>query len=286
MGRHPGVEAADSIRTATACQWNARARVAPVRYGPSDAVRIHVLSDLHLEFAPVELPRSTGADVVVLAGDIGPGTRGVELALRVLTHAPVLYIPGNHEFYGGQINAVPRQMRSITAGTHVHVLENDAVEIAGVRFLGCCLWTDFAATGDAPLHQQQAAQVMNDYHHIFGDDGKPLQPADTLRRHQQSRAWLQQQLGVPHPGRTVVVTHYPVVRAAFPRWLNKNPTVVSACVNRLETLLGPPVDLWIHGHTHWGMDQRIHGTRVVSNPRGYPLRPAPQFDPALTVELT
>jgi hypothetical protein len=42
-------------------------------------MRIRVLSDLHREFGPVDLP-DVAADVVMLGGDIGRGTKGVARA--------------------------------------------------------------------------------------------------------------------------------------------------------------------------------------------------------------
>jgi hypothetical protein len=84
----------------------------------------------------------------------------------------------------------------------------------------------------------------------------------------------------------VVVTHHAAVRAAFPRWAIKNPTVVSACVNRMEDWMdGRRAPAWIHGHTHWGMDLRVRGTRVLSNQRGYPRRPVPRFEPGRVFEV-
>lgn len=60
-------------------------------------MRIHLLSDLHNEFDLFE-PEVRDADVVILAGDINVKTRGVEWAKNTFT-CPVLYVPGNHEFY-------------------------------------------------------------------------------------------------------------------------------------------------------------------------------------------
>lgn len=54
-------------------------------------MRIHVLSDLHLEFSPFA-PQVTAADVVILAGDIHVKGRGVPWA-RQAFEGPVLYVP-------------------------------------------------------------------------------------------------------------------------------------------------------------------------------------------------
>ena len=106
-------------------------------------MKLHVLSDLHFEFAPFELP-ATDADVVVLAGDIDVGRRGLEVA-RAAGGRPVVYVAGNHEYYGHSIPGLTGELVAATRGAGIHVLENEAVVIGGVRFLGCTLWTDFAA---------------------------------------------------------------------------------------------------------------------------------------------
>ena len=193
---------------------------------------------------------------------------------------PVLY-----EFYGGTVDGVLRDMRRAAHGSRVHVLENDEVVLGGVRFLGCCLWTDFDALGaeHRDLHMQQAALVMNDYHHVRTPGGRALTPHDTRLLHAESRAWLRRRLDAPFDGPTVVVTHHAAVRAAFPRWPLKNPAIVSACVSRMEDFMdGSRAALWIHGHTHTAFDYHVHGTRVVCNPRGYPDETS-GFDPRCVV---
>jgi len=61
-------------------------------------MRLQVFSDLHLEFGRFE-PTIINADVVVLAGDIHQGTAGVKWARQYCHDCPVIYVPGNHEFY-------------------------------------------------------------------------------------------------------------------------------------------------------------------------------------------
>lgn len=66
-------------------------------------MRIRVLSDLHREFGHVKLPE-VAADVVVLAGDIDRGTKGVAWARQAFPDVPVLYVAGNHEHYDERID--------------------------------------------------------------------------------------------------------------------------------------------------------------------------------------
>lgn len=96
-------------------------------------MKIQILSDLHLSVAPMEVPR-TDADVVVLAGDIARPQQAIQWALGF--PQPVVYVPGNHEYYGGAFSAVAAELRALARGTRVHVLEEDALELGGVRFVG------------------------------------------------------------------------------------------------------------------------------------------------------
>ena len=109
-------------------------------------MKIHVLSDLHTEFAAFAPPR-TEADVIVLAGDIGVGAEGIEWAAGTFPDRPVVYVTGNHEYYGHDIG-LAADLRD-AAPDNVRVLENAAIEIDGVRFLGSTLWTDFDFYGEA-----------------------------------------------------------------------------------------------------------------------------------------
>ena len=106
--------------------------------------RLHILSDLHLGSGAMTHPR-TDADVVVLAGDIARPREAVAWALGFAQ--PVLYVPGNHEFYGGSLDGTLAELRALAAGTHVHVLADDELVVEGVRFLGATLWTDFDLFG-------------------------------------------------------------------------------------------------------------------------------------------
>ncbi|MBL8934572.1 MAG: serine/threonine protein phosphatase, partial [Archangium sp.] len=92
-------------------------------------MRLRIYSDLHLEFAPFEPPDCAGVDVVILAGDIDVKGRGVGFAKRFA--CPVVYVPGNHEYYGGAIPHLTDKLRAACEGSNVHVLDDAVVELAG-----------------------------------------------------------------------------------------------------------------------------------------------------------
>lgn len=253
-------------------------------------MRVHVLSDLHLELGGGP-PGVAEADVVVLAGDIGRGVLGLRAAIGWWPERRILYVPGNHEPYGHGLPSLTGELRAVAdaANGHARVLERDEVVIDGVRFLGCTLWSDFNLAG---AHERSRAmaicgELVNDYEHIvWTPEARTLRPDDTLRLHRTSRQWLQHRLHARFQGPTVVVTHHaplpPRERIADPL----RRALAGAFVSDLTELMGcDRIAMWIHGHTHHRVDVAVHGTRVVSNPRGYPHKPVEGFDPGLVLEI-
>lgn len=273
-------------------------------------MKLHVLSDLHREFALFDpSPKATAmADVIVLAGDIDVGTNGIRWARLAWPEKPVVYVCGNHELYGGHWAESLQDMRDEARSCGVHFLEDEAVEIDGVRFLGCALWTDFDHFGPEERQRcmDQTEHALADFRHIYAEElphvkrVKPnqLTAEHTRLRHLASRAWLERKLTESDPARTVVVTHhYPSLQSCAPRF--RYDPVTAGFGSQLPAALLSRASLWIHGHTHdscdyelWHQeDDAFRETRVVCNPRGYPMSRAsnrfenPEFDPQLLVEL-
>src|SRR5215831_15400289 len=120
-------------------------------------MRLHILSDLHLEFAPFT-PPAVAADAVILAGDVSTGRNGLKWALKCFSDRPVIYVLGNHEFYGQKLQKLIAELKEMARGTNVHVLENEGCTIGEVTFLGATLWTDFALNGN-PVVSEVVAQT-------------------------------------------------------------------------------------------------------------------------------
>lgn len=238
-------------------------------------MRILVYSDLHTEFEAF-IPPATDAELVILAGDIGTKARGVKWANETFS-CPVIYICGNHEFYGAHLDKTLEKMKAVAA-PHVHVLENECWIWKQTRFLGATSWTDFSSTGSRDLGMQAAHERMNDFMAIRVDTMyRRLRPADLVVRNAASRAWLAQQLSTPFSGRTVVVTHHaPLIGLVD----GPREHLMAAYANHWPDLVAQ-ADLWVFGHTHHPVDVVKYGCRVVSNPRGYPgegLKFRPEFE--------
>ena len=231
-------------------------------------MRIHLLSDLHLEFQDFS-PATLDADVVVLAGDVDLLARGVKWANKNFS-CPVIYVGGNHEYYKGHLDRTLQKMRA-KALSHVHVLENEQVVINGVRFLGTTGWTDFYSTDNATSAMLAAQLSMNDYKQIrTGNQYHRIRPIDLQQKSHFAKQWLLSQLSTKYQGKTVVVTHHAPSHECAPGIKYEMGHLAAAYVNDWKEFAEFDIDLWVHGHTHVGYHKSINGIPHASNPRGYP----------------
>lgn len=236
-------------------------------------MKIQLASDLHLEFIARQFPGETlirpsyGADVLVLAGDIASDLLGIKLFAH--WPVPVVYVPGNHEYYNTDWPTMREQLKRAAKGTSVTVLDNSAWEFGGVRFLGTTLWTDYRLRANRTQRQLMdvAGSRLRD-HSAIRVGAEAFTPEMALHDHEQSRQWLEERLALPFDGKTVVVTHHgPSARSIHPRYLGE--PVNAAFVSELDDIV-ERADFWLHGHVHDSFDYKVGDCRVVANPRGYP----------------
>jgi Icc-related predicted phosphoesterase len=236
-------------------------------------VKIQIASDLHLDLMHQRFPdfravEYIDANVLVIAGDIHLHDEAIA-AFRDWP-VPVIYVHGNHELYGSSRAQVLARLRASSAGTHVHFLEQDEYILDGVRFLGCCLWTDFMLfAGMREQAMQESDRCLMDFRKIVNEDGTPFSAADSVIQHREALEWLERKLGEPFEGRTVVVTHHaPHPNSIHARFADNilNAAFITDLGAKMQQYRP---DLWIHGHVHDSFDYRIGATRVVTNPRGY-----------------
>jgi predicted phosphodiesterase len=263
-------------------------------------MKIQLLSDLHLEAHPHWVAQPVpGADVLVLAGDIGSYQTASQLAdgdfglgrFSPLTGwpTPVLFVPGNHEYDGMDFDLAHARLRETCQRLGMVWLERESVVMHGVRFVGTTLWTDFDALGPAsdaaqlpargqpaanPLSQQlkardKAFRAANYYLRktLTVRNGEPWLAQGLREQALVCQTWLREALAQPFSGPTVAVTHFaPSLHSADPRY-GLTPGTAGFC-NALDELL-PLANVWLHGHLHAPSDYRYQGCHVVANPLGY-----------------
>lgn len=264
-------------------------------------MKIQLLSDLHLEAHPQFVPSpASGADVLVLAGDVGSYQQGSQLDDEDFGLArfsplpqgagwptPVLFVPGNHEYDAQDFDAAHVRLRRACERWGIQWLEREAVSLQGVRFLGTTLWSDFDALADHEgctdlgrrlKLRDKAFRAANFYLRKTGGTrhAEPFLAEAVRAQALVCQQWLEDALATPFDGPTVVATHFaPSLRSADPRY-GLVPGTAGFC-NALDRLL-PRAQLWLHGHLHAPSDYWVRGLRedgsawqcrVVANPLGY-----------------
>jgi len=259
-------------------------------------MRLLILSDLHHELwredAPVIDPTISQPDVVILAGDINTGHRAVEWAERIFSGIPVLYVHGNHESYGKNLEEEQEEIQAAClASKNVHFLNRSEYLHSQVRFLGATLWTNFRLFGDdeRQASMRAAEAVMTDYKRIrlAKKNYRKLRASDTAQMHAEHKSWIEQKLAEPFSGTTVVITHMAPSMMSVADQYSSDP-VSAAYASQLDEVVSR-ADLWVHGHLHDSCDYQIGRCRVVCNPCGYRTRAGgvenERFDPNFIVSL-
>ena len=233
-------------------------------------MRAWIMSDLHVDTAPYELPETpAGVDVIIIAGDI---TDGHHLSARWLLKQaiprglPVIFVSGNHDQYGHDLREDPVAMMA-DIGVHLLHERRPAVEIGGVRFVGSTLWTDYAVADDVDAARAWGRSHMPDMRNI--DIGmRRIGTRDLLEAHQRQRETIESALAQPFDGTTVVVTHHaPHSRSLASPILTASDGSFASDLSSVIERYRPA--LWVHGHVHSSHDYQVGDTRIVCNARGY-----------------
>ncbi|MGE5509903.1 MAG: metallophosphoesterase [Bacteroidota bacterium] len=261
-------------------------------------MRIHYMSDLHLEFGAFDKPLPRG-DVLLLVGDItllaalDPSSENYERLARTRQRTQdfleacrrnfrrIIYVIGNHEAYGYCLTWSPSLIRRAMAD--VELLDDCVIELDRKTLLvGGTLWTDM---GGGRAHER-IRRALNDFRLIRIEKDGQLEDFDThdaVRCHKRTLELIGQ-TAETHPSRTIVVAthHAPSVKGLSPEHVHSSP-LNDAYYSDLEGFIAayPNIRHWVHGHTHLQKAYRVAQCRVLSNARGYVMHEdcAATFDP-------
>ncbi len=243
-------------------------------------MNIRLYSDLHIEFEEFKA-EAKGADAVVLAGDIDIGVRGIDWILRQEFDCPVIYVLGNHEYYKHRYPGLIDKVKVRAAGNNIHVLENESVEINGIRFHGATLWTDFKIFGDPRDAGYECQKIMTDFKLIRKEPSySKLRSIDVAMIHHESLRWLAESLNCSSSSLNVVVTHHaPSIRSVPAHY--RSDIVTAAYASDLSDFISEyKPNYWLHGHLHNSSNYRLGVCNVISNPKGYKGEVNEWFDPS------
>jgi hypothetical protein len=244
-------------------------------------MKLRIWSDVHTEFGRLEWHgrEDDKETVLVIAGDFMVLPTGYDSIddLRKLCDQfkAVIYVAGNHEFYGSFYLEALEQLRGLGDEIpNLHFLDGDYAIIDNVRFVGGTLWTDFNDADEATMAIVRYS--MNDYRKIYareiGYKKVPISPHFIYARNQFYRGEFEKWLSTPFDGKTVVVSHH-LPDVSFVNGYTDGDLVYAYGNTNMDRILNLPIDLWIHGHVHirqeYVLPSKLKGIPVVANPRGY-----------------
>jgi predicted phosphodiesterase len=261
-------------------------------------MKILILSDLHIEFGYFFIPEleNEKETVVVLAGDIGLVKKEYTyrdfIADTCDRFKKVIWVMGNHEFYGANFpTALAKVWNATLDHTNLEVVDKETIVINDIAFVCATLWTSMDNNNTMTMYD--AKMQMNDYKHIrTGPECEPwrqkLAPLDTMADHQRAKEFIFPEIVKQKKDnkKVVVITHHlPSFQSIHEEF--RGDSLNGAYASELfEDIADTKPDVWIHGHTHNSSDYLLADTRVICNPRGYhPDGLNPNFKDSFTIDL-
>ena len=260
-------------------------------------MKIALVSDVHLEFGDLDFENDSGADVLILGGDICVGadmaqrdpynTMGehyrsnrfhafFERCCERFPH--VIFIVGNHEHYHGDFaKTVPHFKDVLGYLPNLHILEKEIFVLGDITFIGGTLWTDMNRRNVRTLHE--ISRMMNDFRCVdhsakLADErgwGGRFTTTDAANDHDAMLAFIQTTVEANPAGRYVVVGHHAPSRLSTHPKYAQEAIMNGGYSSELDDFIldHPQIKLWTHGHTHEDFDYQIGSCRILCNPRGY-----------------
>lgn len=238
--------------------------------------------------------KNVGADLIILAGDIDVGTKGMQWAIEesVRLSTPIIYVSGNHEYYHHEMNYLKRELRSLTKNTNVTFLDPGVYVSNDVRIIGATLWTDYKVFRSASRSKNmfQVGNALRDHIAITIKDesnkaSHNFTPDDALSLHVDELNFILNELNKPYKGKTIVVTHHGPHPACQHTSFLLGP-ISSGFQSDLSHIIDRySIDAWVYGHTHCNLDTKVGDTRIISNQAGYPNENVQDFRPDLLIEV-
>ncbi|MEX2696862.1 metallophosphoesterase [Rhizobium mongolense] len=271
-------------------------------------MRAWIVSDIHSSTMDLFLARRLEipkADICISAGDIANNIeRSIDfLCSEIASHMPVVATLGNHDYYGSSIAHALEYARKWTAGTNVHVVENDEFRMDDLRVIGATLWTDFEImahdAGHVPVDVRRdfaisvCRQYLLDFREIYRSDERAdgesgfITAAEMIARHKESRSYIDATLAEPFDGTTMVLTHHAPTARSLDSRFGGHVTNAAFASDLSAVIQARKPRFWIHGHVHCFQDYIEGGTRVLCNPRGYRNEPpGGGFRPGFVIETS
>lgn len=251
-------------------------------------LRIHQMSDLHLEFNNKFRPVNKGnADILMLNGDICVAdyfTRGEQSHKKVTadhfrdffkvasdSYQLVLYVPGNHEHYHGTYIETCDILKEHIPHNNVVIMNDSYIRFNQYKIIGGTLWTD--CDKGNPLVLNYLSGYMNDFKIVNyrKEPWKRFTPIDSVIAHKHTLKYLEQEC--EGEDNVIIMTHHAPSEQSIHGSYRDNMYYYGnrGYFSPLDLFImdRPQIKLWTHGHMHNNFDYTIGDTRIICNPMGY-----------------
>ena len=243
-------------------------------------MKIAYASDLHFEFNGFLIYKlieniNQNTDVLILAGDIQTHDKIIDDLLYIhsaLPHIHIVFVTGNHEFFGGAISKVEAQLKlAFDDHPKIHYLEKSSFELDGVVFLGTTLWTGFNANEHFSqcVSEENAQRGIYDFKVVKQDDGA-FQTIYCKQMYHENCSWMRNTLKEVNNKTTIAITHFPPSPELCHGSIPTGPLSNYFQTNCHAIMHPHQPDYWVYGHNHWSDEKTTGATKFMSNQPGYP----------------
>lgn len=238
-------------------------------------MKFQYISDLH---GIAKIP--TAAENLIIAGDlVNPRSDEFRkfLEVQAKNFRSVIFVPGNHEYYGNNLEDTDVHMQHICNQLGVYFLQCKSILIDDTYILGTTLWSETDPSIEF---------YLNDYRRITHSPQNLRFTWDkSLELYRGNCWWLDDEIHKHQDDKLVVVTHhlpsYDLIHPIYQQYSYMNQGFAS----HADHLIRPPVKTWVFGHSHACVDKVINNVRCVSNTRGYTYEHIDGFDLSKTFEV-
>lgn len=254
------------------------------------AMRLHVLSDLHLDYLQnrqrlpeiAQAMREDPADAFILAGDVSHKVPQVEEALRQLADlAPLrMFVAGNHDIWvvkpetGDETDSWRKLalFGDLCRSHGFEYMEDSIVRAQGFTFVGSIGWYDYSYASAALGLPPQEYRTKKFHDLTYMDEAYAKWGMDDSEVVSRLLPDIEMRLRDAE-GKAVFVSHHVpleelVLRRGVASWDFFNAFMGS---RRIEAALrAKGVSRFVFGHTHRPVTLTEKGRFVINNPLGYP----------------
>jgi predicted phosphohydrolase len=212
-------------------------------------------------------PIIPSGEILILAGDILT-FKEIDQASNFLdtiskSFKKVFWIPGNHEYYGADINDRSNQFCECIR-ENVFLVNNFSEKIADVNFIFSTLWSKIGEENRIVIEN-----TLFDFKAII--NGNSLLSAEKFNeKHEECLTFIKHSLLKNKNEKNVVVSHHIPTFFNYPENFKRSIVNQGFATELYDLLFESSIEYWIYGHHHCNVPEfEINGTKLITNQLGY-----------------